>query len=168
MSDVRSGVGGALVETDPGDEAVYIGAELQAQFDCGRITLVDNRRRGTVPDTAWTSAGRDGDRNAAVGSFDISTVVNRAAPNIYRSAGGTRGPVISPAARPVAGCQVVPPSVETSTPPTTPPVSVAVPVMVVKLPDCTVPPVGEVMVEFGGTVSVDCEAAAKPACKDPG
>src|SRR5262249_22016976 len=32
--------------------------------------------------------------------------------------------------RPVAGCQVVPPSTETSTPPTTPPVSDAVPVIV--------------------------------------
>ena len=58
---------------------------------------------------------------------------------------------------------------ETSTPPTTPPVSVAVPVIVVELPACTVPPdAGEVMVELGGVVSVDFEAATKPDCKDAG
>ena len=52
--------------------------------------------------------------------------------------------------RPVAGCQVVPPSVETSTPPTTPPTSLAVPVIVIKLPAWTLEPdVGVVIVEVG-------------------
>src|ERR1700690_1095216 len=68
-------------------------------------------------------------------------------------------------ARPGAGCQVVPPSVETSTAATVPPVSVAVPVIVVWVPACTVPPeTGEVMVELGGVVSVDFEAGTKPDC----
>src|SRR5690242_9846812 len=44
-------------------------------------------------------------------------------------------------ARPVAGCQVAPSSVETSTPPTTPPpVSAAVPEMTVGEPAATVAP----------------------------
>ena len=50
-----------------------------------------------------------------------------------------------------------PPSVETSTPATTPPlVSVAVPVIVTALPSAIeAPDAGEVIVELGGVVSVD-------------
>src|SRR6185436_13462233 len=61
-----------------------------------------------------------------------------------------RMPTIEPAApgvqlyvhvwRPVAGCHVRPPSVETSTAPTMPPMSVAVPVMVMGVPGVTCAP----------------------------
>ena len=52
----------------------------------------------------------------------------------------------------VTGCQVEPPSVETSTPATTPPpLSVAVPLIVTVLPFANVAPAdGEVIVEVGG------------------
>ena len=57
-----------------------------------------------------------------------------------------------------------PPSVETSTPETTPPpVSVAVPETVTALLSWTVEPaVGEVIVDVGGVVSVDPVAATMP------
>ena len=66
---------------------------------------------------------------------------------------------------PVAGCHVVPPSVDTSTPATTPPpVSLAVPVTVTTVPSGVVDPaVGEVIVDVGGVVSVDADAATSPA-----
>jgi hypothetical protein len=62
----------------------------------------------------------------------------------------------------VAACHVEPPSVETSTPATTPPpVSVAVPVIVTALPSASLAPdAGEVIVEVGGVVSVDLLAGA--------
>ena len=64
----------------------------------------------------------------------------------------------------VAGCQVLPPSVETSTPATTPPpASVAVPVIVTAAPSWRfAPTAGEVIVELGGAVSVDAVAARQP------
>ena len=64
----------------------------------------------------------------------------------------------------VAGCQVVPPSVETSTPATTPPpASVAVPLMVTAEPSDTVAPCdGELMDDVGAVVSVDAVAAVSP------
>src|SRR5215472_12375843 len=68
--------------------------------------------------------------------------------------------------RPLAGCQVRPPSTETSTPATTPPTSVAVPVMVTGVPTCA--PVRELIPEVGGAVSVEAVAASNPACKLPG
>src|SRR5829696_634580 len=59
---------------------------------------------------------------------------------------------------PVAGCQVAPPSVEISMPPTTPPMSEAVPLMVTLVPSATV--VGAlVMVDVGLVVSVDLVTA---------
>src|SRR5919199_3808714 len=65
--------------------------------------------------------------------------------------------------RPVATCQVVPPSVETSTPPTTPPVSVAVPLIVTLLPGATVvPEAGDVIVDVGAPGSVGIVAAVSP------
>src|SRR3954469_1122501 len=72
--------------------------------------------------------------------------------------------------RPLAGCQVEPPSVDTSTPPTTPPPeSVAVPETVRVEPDWTVAPAdGEEMVVVGFAVSVDAVAATSPAIKLPG
>src|SRR5262249_49166826 len=72
--------------------------------------------------------------------------------------------------RPLAGCQVTPPSTDTSTPPTTPPpTSAAVPVMVTVVPYWTVEPdIGNVMVEVGGVTSVDCEEATKPGCRVAG
>ena len=52
---------------------------------------------------------------------------------------------------------------ETSTPATTPPVSAAVPLMVILAPSPTVaPPAGEVIVEVGAVVSVDAVAAVSP------
>src|SRR5689334_19709965 len=71
--------------------------------------------------------------------------------------------------RPDAGCQVVPPSVDTSTPPTTPPTSLAVPEMPMALPACTVPPpAGEVITTVGAVVSVDPEAAVRPEIRVTG
>src|SRR5262245_62095555 len=69
-------------------------------------------------------------------------------------------------ASPAAGCQVVPPSTEISTPATAPPVSVAVPVIVTAVPTCT--PEGGLMVDVGATVSVEEVAATNPGCRLPG
>src|SRR4051812_26472025 len=65
---------------------------------------------------------------------------------------------------PLASCQVVPPSVETSTPATDPPpVSVAVPVSVTFAPSATVAG-GFVIVDVGAVESVDGDAATRPVC----
>src|SRR5690349_7884217 len=70
---------------------------------------------------------------------------------------------------PVAGCQVAPLSVDTSTPATTPPVSLAVPVTVTFPPSPTVvEDDGEVMVEVGAVVSVDAVAATSPVSRAHG
>src|SRR5437764_3357282 len=65
---------------------------------------------------------------------------------------------------PVAGCQVEPPSVETSTPATTPPpLSFAVPEIVILVPSARdALSVGDAMVEVGAVVSVDCVPATSP------
>src|SRR6267378_2739366 len=69
---------------------------------------------------------------------------------------------------PAAGCHVAPPSMETSTPPTTPPPwSVAVPDMVVGTPACN-PPDTVLTVVTGGVVSVDFVAGTSPGCNVPG
>src|SRR5947209_5518875 len=65
--------------------------------------------------------------------------------------------------RPVAGCQVVPPSSENSTPATTPPESAAVPEMVLVVPACNPPETG-LMDVTGATVSADLVAATRPGC----
>src|SRR5882757_1086929 len=58
--------------------------------------------------------------------------------------------------RPIAGCQVLPPSPENSTPATTPPESLANPVTVMLFPALKVELfVGAVMTEAGGIVSVE-------------
>ena len=71
---------------------------------------------------------------------------------------------------PVARCQVVPPSSETSTAATTPPpVSDAVPVTLTTLPlVIELPAVGEVIVATGGVVSVDCDAGCSVSSSVPG
>src|SRR6266542_1290431 len=70
---------------------------------------------------------------------------------------------------PMAGCQVLPPSVDTSTPATTPPTSAAVPVMEMLAPLVNeAPAVGEVMTEVGSVVSVDRLAGTKPVRSEPG
>ena len=57
----------------------------------------------------------------------------------------------------------MPPSVETSTPATTPVELLAVPVIVVAVPSLKLaPPVGEVIDEVGGVVLVDWVAALSP------
>src|SRR5260370_40742624 len=67
---------------------------------------------------------------------------------------------------PVAGCHVVPPSTETSTPATTPPpVSAAVPVIDTAVPGGRFEPAaGEVIVELGAIASADAVAAVTPHC----
>ena len=64
----------------------------------------------------------------------------------------------------VTGCQVEPPSADTSTPATTPPPeSVAVPLIVTVLPLLRVAPAdGEVIVEVGGAVSAGAVPATRP------
>src|SRR5271169_3859385 len=70
---------------------------------------------------------------------------------------------------PVAGCQVAPLSVDTSTPATTPPTSVAVPWIVTLVPVGTAAPAtGEVMMETGGVVSVEAVALVRPVCNVTG
>src|SRR3954452_10038871 len=61
---------------------------------------------------------------------------------------------------PVAGRQVAPPSVDTSTPPTTPPpVSAAVPEIVTREPSVIVaPPTGDEIDDVGAVVSTDLVA----------
>src|SRR4051812_49139992 len=64
---------------------------------------------------------------------------------------------------PLAICQVRPPSVDTSTPATTPPASVAVPEIVDSAPSCRVAPAaGEVIAAVGPAVSVDAVAGTRP------
>lgn len=64
---------------------------------------------------------------------------------------------------PVAGCQVSPPSVDTSTPATRPPTSVAVPLTVTSDPLATeVAGAGEVIVALGAVVSVDAVGRTSP------
>ena len=72
--------------------------------------------------------------------------------------------------RPVARCQVVPPSVETSTPPTTPPpVSVAVPDTVTCVPGAIeLLAAGEVIVDLGAVASELGVAAVRPVMSVPG
>src|SRR4051794_39231224 len=61
-----------------------------------------------------------------------------------------------------AGCQVAPPSVDTSTPATTPSASAAVPLMVTRVPSATV--AGRaLMVDVGAVLSVVSVAATMPA-----
>src|SRR5215470_6267318 len=67
-------------------------------------------------------------------------------------------------AAPWAGCHVVPPSSDTSMPPTWPPVSVAVPTTVTGVPLGTLEPLaGAVIVEVGAVVSVDAPLTTRPA-----
>src|SRR5689334_7584076 len=73
--------------------------------------------------------------DAGVPMFPLSSVA-RALIVAVPAAAGVHVYVHVP--RPDAGCQVVPPSVETSTPPTTPPRSLAVPEMPSALPAWTV------------------------------
>ena len=76
--------------------------------------------------------------------------------------------------RPCAGCQVVPPSVETSTLPTWPPpdspaTSVAVPLIVTGAPLATLEPSsGELITELGGAVSVEAVAPTRSPCSVSG
>jgi hypothetical protein len=66
----------------------------------------------------------------------------------------------------LAARQDAPPSVETSTPPTTPLASPAVPVMVTVLPAViAAPAAGDVMADWGAAVSV--EAVARPRRRAP-
>src|SRR5262249_10879941 len=72
-----------------------------------------------------------------------------------------------PFSRPVAGCQVLPSSVETSTPPMTPPpASLAVPVMVTVEFDCTLACAeGEAITDEGGAASVEADAGVNAAMR---
>jgi hypothetical protein len=66
---------------------------------------------------------------------------------------------------PVAGCQVAPPSTDTSTPATTPAASVAVPDTVTWVPNAMVPLTGWAMLTTGAVWSPDADAATNPACR---
>src|SRR5437867_10690896 len=72
--------------------------------------------------------------------------------------------------RPVAGCHVLPPSTDTSTPPTTPPpASVALPVTVIGVPTGMFWPLtGNPTVDVGGVRSVLALAGERPGCSVPG
>src|SRR5262245_22784135 len=70
--------------------------------------------------------------------------------------------------RPLAGCHVTPPSTDTSTPPTTPPASLAVPVIVTAVPAGIVAPAaGAVIVEVGGVKSVHAGCAGRQTARAP-
>ena len=71
---------------------------------------------------------------------------------------------------PFAGCQVSPPSTDTSTAATMPPpVSTAVPLTTTSVPiGTTVPAGGEVMVDTGAIVSVEVRGRARPDCRVAG
>src|SRR5206468_985788 len=68
---------------------------------------------------------------------------------------------------PCAACHVAPPSTDTSTPATTPPpLSVAVPVIVTRLPLWTcAPAAGDVTTDVGAKISVDALVAMRPLCR---
>ncbi len=68
---------------------------------------------------------------------------------------------------PDAGCHVAPPSTDTSTPATTPPVSLAVPVTLT-VPGTVAPGNGVLMTVTGAVVSVEAEAGTMPAARVPG
>jgi hypothetical protein len=69
----------------------------------------------------------------------------------------------------VAKCQVRPPSVETSTAPTAPPLSTAVPVIVAGVPMLNWwPAAGAVMAEVGGSWSVEGLPRRSPDCSVAG
>jgi len=66
--------------------------------------------------------------------------------------------------RPLVGCQVFPESKDTSTAPTTPPASSAVPAIVTGVPAVTLTPeAGDVIFECGGVLSADAVASFSPA-----
>src|SRR5215510_11858287 len=70
---------------------------------------------------------------------------------------------------PLARCHVLPPSTDTSTPPTWPATSDALPVIVTGVPVGKLPPPpGEVMTDDGGVVSDEAEARVSPGCRENG
>ena len=96
----------------------------------------------------------------ADGNLEIAAVVDRAALQDGCAARGRRPRVASRLSRPMAGCQVVPLSAETSTPATTPPPpSAAVPLITTAVPDSSSDPAaGDMIVELGRVVSVEAVA----------
>ena len=69
----------------------------------------------------------------------------------------------------MAGCQDAPPSVDTSTPATRPPTSVAVPLTVTVVPlAIDAPDAGVLIVATGPVVSVDAVAATRPVIRVAG
>src|SRR5688572_1657926 len=68
-------------------------------------------------------------------------------------------------ARPEAGCQVLPPSVETSMPATTPPTSLAVPLITTEFCGTFAPEAGVVIVTVGAVLSLDALCADSPGCR---
>ena len=137
VADVGPGVAGRLVEADPGDVAERVDLELDADLGRRRVTGVRRLRDdGRSPDRAGAAHGH---RGAGRRRLDVAAVVDRPRPD-RRGRAAVRDPGVAPGdcggvPIVVAGCQVVPPSVETSTPATTPPpVSVAVPLIVTDEP----------------------------------
>ena len=58
IADVRAGVRGALVVPDAGDEAVDIGAELDAELDGAGVARVGDANHRRAPQAARAAAGR--------------------------------------------------------------------------------------------------------------
>ncbi len=170
-------VGGGLVEADAGHRAGRFGGELHADLDRRRVSGVGRcGRGGRAPDRAWAGDvhGRGGP--GYEGGLQVGAVVDgarldrRRGVPCWRSRRRTTSRSRSRRVVSVAGCQVEPPSVETSTPATTPPpVSVAVPVIVTALPSGSrFRAVGEVIVEVGGVVSVDFVGGHETRVERPG
>src|SRR5262249_45577047 len=98
MADVRPAISGAFVKAYGGNGALRIGTEFQADLCAARIGVI--RRSGNhrvAPKTAWTRPLDDRDGNRSRGDLSVPTIINRAAPNCYRTVGCGR-PVIAPGA----------------------------------------------------------------------
>ncbi len=128
MAHVGSRVRRALVKTDPGNGAIHIRAELHPQFHGARVGIrQDGGSRRVGPDARARRRGFSPHRHrdARRRNFQIPAVVRCPCQQRCRSRCRGRpriGPVPTPARR-----HVKPPSTETSTVPTQPPASLAVP-----------------------------------------
>src|SRR4030095_15019641 len=115
--------------------------------------------RNLTPNSTATLSGSVGFAGVAVGAqillptqlpLPVPTVTVTPAPGVARSALASTDRLVRvtdpdplgvqlyvQVARPLAGCQLAPPSTETSTPPTPPPLSVAAPLLVARFPAVT-------------------------------
>ena len=129
-------------------------AEPDAQLD--RVGVAGRRDRGRRPEAEEGQRGRRlGDRDGDAGGrvAEIDGVVDRPAHDRDRP-GGPGRPGVAPVGGALAGFQVCPPSVETSTATTkAPEAALAVPVIVTGVPlGSDAPGGGQVMAEVGGVL----------------